>query len=323
MQLGLPVTWDNPDVRILRNGVEQDSYSLVADTEYRLEVTVRNSSREKPADGTQVQIRWIEFGAGGQVRHPIASVPANVPIWPGTSIAQTTWRTPATPGHYCIEVELAHPDDGLIANNRGWNNTQVHAASSPVELPIRIFNLHPEGCPPVHEGGEKRVRPHRLFAGWAVLGAVAGAFASGIGDVSVTALRLAAFTAGGYGALFVVGVVAEWLGARSATRRFAEQHEERRRVPCNLVEITVDSYAFVDDAGKAFDPKQRFAEIGPAWPAQVQPTPFMFADGEVFRDVQLLVDAPDGPGPAAVFNVNVRQGGTPAGGVTVTVTRGG
>jgi hypothetical protein len=323
MQLGLPVTWDNPDVRIFRNGVEQDSYSLTADTEYRLDVTARNSSRDKPAPGTQVKMRWIEFGVGGQVRHPITSVPADVPVWPGTSLVQATWRTPATPGHYCIEVELAHPDDGLTANNRGWNNTVVRAASSPMEFPIRIFNMHPQGCPPVREGGDRHVRPHRIFAGWAVLGAVAGGFASGIGNESVTQLRVATYAAAGYGVLFALGFMAEWLGSRSASRRFAHQGEERHRVPCNLVEASVDSYSFADDTGKAFDPKQRFAETGPASPARVDPSPFMFADGELFRDVLLMVDAPDEPGPAAVFNVNIRQGGSPAGGVTVTVTRGG
>ena len=37
----------------------------------------------------------------------------------------------------------------------------------------------------------------------------------------------------------------------------------------------------------------------------------------------LHVDAPDGPGPPANFNVSVWQGGAPTGGVTVTITRGG
>src|SRR5678809_6505 len=52
MQLNQPVTWDNPDVRIFLGAVEQNTYDLTADTEYRVEITVHNSSRDKPALGT-------------------------------------------------------------------------------------------------------------------------------------------------------------------------------------------------------------------------------------------------------------------------------
>ena len=165
MQLSQPVTWDNPDVRIFLNGVEQDTYNLTAGTEYDVEITVHNASRDKPANGTTVDVRWIEFGAGAEIRHPISALTANVPIWPGTDVVATRWRTPDTPGHYCIEVELSHPNDGNPANNRGWNNTVVHAANSPVNRTIRIFNRYPGGCPPVKEGGGPWVRPHRVFAG--------------------------------------------------------------------------------------------------------------------------------------------------------------
>lgn len=103
MQLNQPVTWDNPDVAIFRNGVEQPTYDLLVDTAYVVEVTVHNSSRKKPANGTQVAVRWIEFGAGAQIRHRIATLSANVPVWPGITKVNTVWRTPATPGHYCIE----------------------------------------------------------------------------------------------------------------------------------------------------------------------------------------------------------------------------
>jgi hypothetical protein len=89
MQLNQPVTWDNPDVAIFRNGVEQYTYGLVADTDYEVRVTVHNASRDKPANGTQVKVQWIEFGAGAQIRHPIADLPANVPVWPGTTVVTT------------------------------------------------------------------------------------------------------------------------------------------------------------------------------------------------------------------------------------------
>jgi len=79
MQLNQPVTWDNPDVRIFLNGVEQDTYDLAAGTEYDLEITVHNASRDKPANGTSVELRWIEFGAGAEIWHPISMLAADVP----------------------------------------------------------------------------------------------------------------------------------------------------------------------------------------------------------------------------------------------------
>lgn len=327
MQLNQPVTWDNPDVRIFLNGVEQNTYNLTAGTEYRIEITVHNSSRDKPAIGTTVLARWIEFGAGGQTRHDIASLSADVPVWPGTDVVDTLWRTPDTPGHYCIEVELRHPDDGNPSNNLGWNNTQVHAAASEVTRPIRIFNQYPKGCPPVHEGGGPYLRPERVFYGWGPLGAVAGGFLHKLGPPDLDGfLRVLATVAVGYVVLVALGLLLEsvfvWL-KRRRREKDDRQHDEDRRPDCNLVEIEVDSYEFDDKVGKDFDPDAAFQGKGPVWPARVEPAQFMFAVGDIFRDVDLMVDAPDDPGPPGVFNVNVRQGGTPTGGVTVTITRGG
>lgn len=327
MQLKQPVTWDNPDVAITLNGVAQDTYNLTAGTEYTLEITVHNSSRDKPADGTTVHVRWIEFGAGGQTRHPIASLTANVPIWPAVAVVTTQWRTPDTPGHYCIEVELNHPDDANPANNRGWNNTQVYAANSPVVRPIRIFNEYLNGCPPVAEGGGPYLRPSRVFYGWAVLGAVAGGFLFKLGPDRLNAFEnIAVFAAAGYVALAIVGLILEsiyaWL-KRKKDPRHSKQPDGPKRTPCNLVEITVDSYEFNDKIGKDFDPDAAFHGKAAIWNARVEPAQFLFNDNEVHRDVELKIDAPDDPGPAGVFNVNVMQGGVPAGGVTVTVTRGG
>jgi hypothetical protein len=327
MRLQQPVTWDNPDVRILLNGVEQNSYNLTAGTTYTVEITVHNSSRDKPATGTAVYVRWIEFGAGSQTRHTIATLSADVPIWPGVAVVQTTWRTPDTPGHYCIEVELQHPNDGNPSNNLGWNNTQVYAASSPVHRPVRIFNQYPNGCPPVREGGGPYLRPHRVFAGWGVLGAVAGGFAYKLGPQSWDPfVRFLAMVALGYAALVILGLLSESIYAwikRSRRRDDEKPTRDRRRTPCNLVQIDVDSYEFEDKVGKDFDPNAAFQGKAPLWSARVEPAQFLFATGEAYRDVELIVDAPDEPGPPGVFNVNVRQGGVPTGGVTIIVTRGG
>lgn len=250
LQLKQPVTWDNPDIAIFKGGVEQYTYDLSVDTTYDIAITVHNSSAEKEALGTKVAVRWIEFGAGGPVRHPIADLVADVGLYPATAVVTTTWRTPATPGHYCIEVELTHPYDGNPANNLGWNNTQVLAAHSEVKTPIRIFNRY---------AGEPPRNP---------------------------------------------------------------QAADRRGPPWNLVEIEFDSYLFHDAYGEHADGDVMFAPRPPAWQARVEPRLFHFAPDETYRDVELIVDAPAGPGHAEPFNVTARQGGAPLGGVTITVNRG-
>jgi hypothetical protein len=326
MQLGQPVTWDNPDVRIFLGGVEQYTYNLTVSTEYDVAVTVHNASREKAADQTIVDIHWIEFGAGGQIKHPITVVSADVPIWPGTTIVPTKWKTPDTPGHFCIEVELTHTNDGNPANNRGWNNTLVHAAHSPVNQDIRIFNRYPGDCPPVQEGGGPWLRPHRVFLGWGPLGAVAALLLDHqlLHDMPL-ALRVLALLAAGYVVAATVGLFAEsiyaWIRRRSNEQRAGNPRTDR--VDCHLVEIMVDSYEFVDNIGKHFDPNIAFQGKPAIWGATVNPSSFVFLPGEAYRDVELQVTAPDTPGPAGHFNVNVRQGGVPSGGVTVTITTGG
>jgi hypothetical protein len=252
MALGLPVTWANPDFAILLNGVAQNTYDLTASTTYDVVVTVHNSSRTRPAPGTRVDLVWMEFGAGGTIKHAAGTQFADVPIWPGVAQTHFAWTTPPDPGHYCLAATLFHPDDADPSNNVGQNNTQVYAAHSQVKSPIRIFNTFVDEPPP-----------------------------------------------------------SSALVARGAP---VPRHGDD-------VEITVDSYVFVDAIGKQADPDRMFAPRDAAWPARVEPAKFTFAQGERWRDVMLIVDAPDGPGPPETFNVSVRQGGAPTGGVTVTVER--
>jgi hypothetical protein len=326
MQLQQPVTWDNPDVRILLNGVEQPTYNLTVATDYDVEITVHNSSRDKPANNTSVDIRWVEFGAGGETRHPISTLTADVPIWPGTALVTTTWRTPDTPGHYCIEVELSHPDDGNPANNVGWNNTQVFAAQSPVERKVRIFNRYPGACPPIKEGGGPWVRPHRVFAGWALLGATgAPLLQDQISDNLPTVLAVLTLVGLGYVGMAALGLAAEW-GFAWIKRRNREQrgvNPRRDRHDCHLVQVALDSYTYEDGSGKEFDPDGVYRPQPALWGATVEPSSFVFAPDEAFRDVALQVAAPDTPGQIAYFNLNVRQGGVPTGGVTIAITTGG
>jgi hypothetical protein len=164
MQLGQPVTWANPDFSIMLGGVPQYTYGLTVSTTYDIHIKVHNSSRQKPALGTTINVHWLEFGVGGQVNsHPIGTFTADVPVWPGTCVVHVPWTTPAIPGHYCLQAELFHPEDGNPANNLGQNNTQVCAAHSEVRDQIRIFNQFlnestpPTLAPSVHRAPRNHV----------------------------------------------------------------------------------------------------------------------------------------------------------------------
>jgi hypothetical protein len=302
MQLEQPVTWDNPDVAIFLSGVEQNTYDLTADTEYDVAITAHNTSR------------WIEFGAGSQIRHPIATLTADVPVWPGVATVSTQWRTPATPGHYCIEVELAHPDDGNPSNNRGWNNTQVKVAASEVQVPIRIFNRWVAGIPVIPAPRARRTWVPIVTA-WGGVGLLAGVVAAVLTPDLFPWWRFIYWPVIGY----LVGFFAGFgiLGPPHRKRERRQPDAQLPDIPRNLIELTVDSYRFQDRKGKEADPDRLFAQRPPVWSARLEPRMFHFGDNEAYRDVQLIVDVPDGSSGPEAFNINARQGGEPTGGVTV------
>jgi hypothetical protein len=148
--LSLPFTWDNPDIRIFKNGVEAYTYDLLANTEYRVEITIHNNSTIKSASKTVVRVVFIEFGIGGgiAVHHFLSEkkvdIAARGQSGEPAKIA-TSWRTPVQPDHYCLEVTLSHPLDGNNGNNRGWNNTVVKDAApgETITLNIPVWNAFP------------------------------------------------------------------------------------------------------------------------------------------------------------------------------------
>ena len=130
MAAGQPVTWDNPDVRILLGGVEQDTYNLSASTTYRVEVSLHNASPFFHAPNTGVQVNMLTFGIGAPAPTPLSTttvaIPAGTPPSPPV-VHAFDWTTPAEPGHFCLQVLLSNADDVNPGNNEGWNNTEVHA----------------------------------------------------------------------------------------------------------------------------------------------------------------------------------------------------
>jgi hypothetical protein len=142
MSLGLAVTWDNPDITIWQGGVQVPENTLLPDTEYEIRATIWNNSYYAPIVGMQVNFAYLSFGAATTV-NPIGSTYVNLGVKGGPNcpaLATMLWKTPPTPGHYCIQVNFAWVDDANPNNNLGQNNVDVVAAHSPANFVFRLRN---------------------------------------------------------------------------------------------------------------------------------------------------------------------------------------
>lgn len=143
MGLGIAVTWDNPDIAVLRASAEvPPGQTLDADTEYEIVATVRNGSTEAPIVGLPVEFSFLSFGIGTH-SNPIGTAKVNLGVKGGPdhpAFARIGWRTPAQPGHYCIQVLLDWADDANPANNLGQKNVNVGTLSSPAVFEFRLAN---------------------------------------------------------------------------------------------------------------------------------------------------------------------------------------
>jgi hypothetical protein len=145
MSLGLAVSWQNPDIQILEGGVPVASaYDLMPSTTYIIRSTIYNASTTGIVYNMPVIFSYLSFGAG-TVSNPIPGPYPTVSLGvKGTPQAITTaelnWTTPATPGHYCIQVSFSWPDDLNPNNNLGQENTQVVEAASPAPISFQLRN---------------------------------------------------------------------------------------------------------------------------------------------------------------------------------------
>ena len=135
-QKGLAVTWDNPDIYIelaASPGVPVDPHSLQPDTDYLVVARVWNGSTTAPAPGLPVKVSYLEFGIA-TVRHDVGLTTVDLPVKGAVgcpAFATVPWRTPATAGHYCLQVQLLWDDDAEPGNNLGQTNTDVKKLNSP------------------------------------------------------------------------------------------------------------------------------------------------------------------------------------------------
>lgn len=154
MSLGIAVTWDNPDITLEKAtgplqpnappnpSLTVPSSALQSDTEYDVIARVWNGSTSAPAVGLPVRFRFFGFGIGTQGQ-AIGDASTNLGVKGGVScpaFARARWRTPAVPGHYCIQAHLDWFDDLNPANNLGQENTNVAVAASPAKTTFRLRN---------------------------------------------------------------------------------------------------------------------------------------------------------------------------------------
>ncbi len=204
MSLGLPVTWDNPDVSIFRGGVPVAPSDLQADTTYEVVARIWNNSTAAPVAGLRIVFSYLSFGIA-TLSHAIGQTAVDLGVKGGPdqpAFAHMSWTTPAAAGHYCIQVEIAPVSDSNWNNNLGQENTHVAAAQSPAvssfalrndtdhpqryEFRFDAYRLEPLApCPPGHSppsdttgvalrrrlaslSGQPQAQPVPLPGGWQV-----------------------------------------------------------------------------------------------------------------------------------------------------------
>ena len=74
-----------------------------------------------------VKFSFLRFGIG-QAITAIGASHANLSVKGGSACPAYTrhpWTMPATPGHYCLQIELIWIDDGNPDNNLGQHDTEL------------------------------------------------------------------------------------------------------------------------------------------------------------------------------------------------------
>jgi hypothetical protein len=146
MKLGLPVTWDNPDIELLRNAVVVPEHDLLPSTLYEIRARIWNNSYNAPVFGMPVEFSYLSFGVG-TTSTAIGSTLVNVGVKGGPGHPSTTiipWVAPPVAGHYCLQVKLDWVDDSNPDNNLGQNNLDVAAAHSPAHFTFQLRNAFTE-----------------------------------------------------------------------------------------------------------------------------------------------------------------------------------
>lgn len=146
MNLGLAVTWDNPDIQLYHAGAPVPSADLLPGTTYDVVTRIWNGSTDAPVVGLPVRLTAHGLGIGTTATH-VGDTTVNLGVkgGPGTpAFATVQWTTPITPGHYCLRAHLDWADDANPNNNLGQENTNVVATASPATTAFKLRNDHRE-----------------------------------------------------------------------------------------------------------------------------------------------------------------------------------
>lgn len=143
MARGYAVTWDNPDIELRKAGVVVPSSSVDPDTEYEIVARIWNNSTDAVVVGLPVIFSYLSFGVGVKVNLIGATSVLRLGVKGGPdhpAFASIKWKTPATPGHYCLMAFLAPTDDTNFNNNLGQENIVVGKAMSPAAFSFQLRN---------------------------------------------------------------------------------------------------------------------------------------------------------------------------------------
>lgn len=164
---GLSVTWNNPDILLIRAdrpieiaNTEPDSYHLQEDTDYYVRVRINNSA---PVLALGVRVRlvyrpWsfnspdltpVQIDAhGNEVIHYVDVPPMAGSTNPNDpndgTFATFKWHTPKIDQdqkHFCLQAELFHPVDTNNLNNMGQENTNVYSAKPGDVKPGQVLDF--------------------------------------------------------------------------------------------------------------------------------------------------------------------------------------
>ncbi len=135
-------TTDNPCIDIVLNSEFAQSipyWPIVEGFEYKIKARVYNNGHV-PAEGTTVTFRWAQWGTGQVKWQTIGKDVIDVPTGAGQkAVAKVLW-TPIVSGHVCILVEVYHPYDSNLKNNKGQENMRVESVGSPGEFHFTVEN---------------------------------------------------------------------------------------------------------------------------------------------------------------------------------------
>lgn len=151
MARGFAVTWDNPDIWVTELPAPDGtmapvgSHNLVPNHVYRIHARIYNGSLEAPAVGMPVIFSFLTFGIG-IVPTLIGVAVVDLPVKGAAGHPKETfhdWLTPATSGHYCLQVGIFWPDDAEPGNNIGQENVDVKKLASPATFRFPLRNDAP------------------------------------------------------------------------------------------------------------------------------------------------------------------------------------